>query len=269
MSLNNVLPQEREPLLRSLIESGQVNFVTLDCESAPRLAYVWGTGEQYVSEKQMKTHTKIIMVQYLKEGDKGAKYLEWDWHGADGGDDSSLLEELITNILSLPNLIILGQNTDKFDLPLINDRAVKLGLSPIPFNQILKVDTLKLSRSSFKRGSHSLDTRSKDYGFGGKLPLEFEDWIKTTEGDKKALKKMAEYGLKDPEDTNKMFWRELPYYIKLPAALEKLLREEKAKQEAENNKPYCKACEGKRQKKFEVRVTNNGQIVCLRCGWRS
>ena len=34
---------------------------------------------------------------------------------------------------------------------------------------------------------------------------------------------MAKYGCKDVEDTRRLFWAELPYYKKLPVAIEKLI----------------------------------------------
>lgn len=273
MAKNNVLPHERVPLLKELINLSRVNLVSLDIETSLVPALVWTSGEQYVGEKNLQDRTKIIMSQYLFEGDKKPTLITWD----EKHNDKRIIKHLTNNVFNKPNLIMVGQNQKSFDLKIINDAACEHNDEGIPFNSFIQVDILQLSRGSFRRSSHSLDARSKRYGFGGKLPVEFQDWVDIYYGCKKALAKMAKYGLKDPVDTLKTFWRELPYYRTLPADLEKLLRDLKyskqtvikAQEKEKKQKLFCQTCRKKKYKSTDIVQTHN-IIHCNNCNasWR-
>lgn len=250
MAKNDVLPEERVPLLKKLIKEGTVTLVGLDIETSLCKAFVWRTGEQYVGAKQLLEPTRIIMAQYVVEGDNAPQLVTWDKKQ----DDKRVVEKLNEEVFNKPNLIIVGQNHKSFDLKIINDRNIAHGLKPVAFKSIIQLDLLTLSRSSFRRHSHGLDYRSKNYGFGGKLPMEYQDWIDVYNGDQKALDKMARYGLKDPVDTVAVGWMEIPYYRTLPAPLEKLLRDAKRDEQL-----VCTDCERNKQKKFDViRINKKG-----------
>lgn len=263
MAKNDVLPEERVDLLKQLVKDKTVKIVFLDTETSINLAYLWTPGEQYVSEEQMKTETRLMMAQYMFEGDKKAQFIGWN----SKQDDTRVLKHLAKQVFSLENLIMVGQNQKAFDLKTINDRLVKLKLHPIPFQQIIQIDILQTSRAAFKRPSHSLDYRSRRYGLGGKYKMERADWIKVLHGDKEAFKKMATYGLKDPEDTRGSFWRELPYYQRLPASIEKLMRDQKAKNLAKIKpiKLFCKDCAKRHQSRFEIVEGKRRGVYCINC----
>jgi DNA polymerase elongation subunit (family B) len=256
MAKNDVLPEERVGLLKKLVKDNKITLIALDIETSLCKALVWGTGEQYVSEKNLLEPTRIIMAQYVFEGNNTPKLVTWD----EKQDDKKVIEQLNEDVFNKPNLIIVGQNHKRFDLKIINDRNVAHGLKPITFKRIIQLDLLQLSRSSFRKHSHGLDYRSKAYGFGGKLPMEFNDWIEVYNGSKEALNKMARYGLKDPVDTLGVCWKELPYYNTLPAPLEALLREAKGHAQL-----ICKDCESKRQSKYNVVFLNKKILLCKRC----
>lgn len=263
MSKLNVSPAERTPLLKQIIKDADATLVSLDTETSLIPALVWSTGEQYISEKNLQGETKLIMVQYLFDGDKKAKLVTWD----SKQNDKRIIKDLAKNVFSKPNLIVVGQNQKAFDLKIINDRACKHNEDGIAFNTFIQVDILQLSRSSFRRASHSLDSRSKRYGFGGKWPMDFSDWVDIHNGSKTALAKMARYGLKDPVDTLKTFWRELPFYRQLPADLERLLREKKKEQ---SNKVICQSCRRRGKKSTDIHVLKSKagvvtQVLCNRC----
>jgi DNA polymerase elongation subunit (family B) len=263
MTKSNVSPAERTPLLKQVIRDKTATLVSLDTETSLIPALVWSTGEQYISEKNLQGETKLIMAQYLFEGDKKAKLVTWDKKQ----NDQVIIKDLAKHVFNKPNLIVVGQNQKAFDLKIINDRACKHNEQGIAFNTFIQVDILQLSRSSFRRASHSLDSRSKRYGFGGKLPMEFGDWVDIHNGNAAALSKMAKYGLKDPADTLKTFWRELPYYKALPADLERLLR---AKKIENTNKFICLSCKKQRQTSTNTTILKSKKgiatlIGCNRC----
>ena len=91
------------------------------------------------------------------------------------------------------------------------------GLPPFPEWSDSKDDLEKQMRRYFALPSQSLDYISAQLGYGGKIRMEFQDWIDIMEDTngrgKKALKKMVKYGLKDIVDTRAV-WNRLEKYFK-------------------------------------------------------
>lgn len=258
-----VLPEERLPLLRRLVKEKELFLLFWDLESSPNEGYFWSSGDQYVSYKQVKKNktTKIITIQYMWEGDQKPRYLVWDKLGEEF-DDSSMIEEFITGVLRSVDpekLVIVGQNHKAFDHKLLNERAKVLRLTP-PVHNMIKIDTLKSSRQSFRTLSHSLDARSKQYNLGGKEQTDLSTWTDILEGYAEPEDILIPYGLKDVSDLRTIFWNDLPYYESVPAPLEKLLTQAKAK---------CKICESRKERKYdleEARVSGRKGYICLNCG---
>lgn len=265
-----IRPENRIPLLKQLVAEGKVKLLFMDCETSPVQAWIWSPGEQYVDVDQVEGETKVITIQYLIEGQQKPLYLLWDYKKGYGGNDAAIIKkyfDLLNELSQEGELIIIGQNHKNFDIKTINWRANLLGIMPPP-HDLLKVDTLQQSRSAFKSPSHRLDYYSKRYGLGGKIKLQRQDWIDITRGDTKKLKTFAGYGLKDVEDLQVKFWRDLPYYPTLPAGLEKLLKVQHEKNQ--EPKIYCKHCAAQRQKRFDLSITQltskRKSVKCNRCG---
>jgi hypothetical protein len=180
-----------------------------DIESAPVKAWVWNCGKQYVGHKQLvKEHNQygIICIAYAWNDDKPAKVLDW---GYDEQDTGRLVKEFDEIIQQADHVI--GKNSDRFDNKMINAARMFAGLPGIPSWTKYTDDLEKQMRKHFRMPSQSLDYISNQLGYGGKIRMEFQDWIdiveKTPEGPK-AFKKMLKYNKKDVEDT-----RSLWYYL--------------------------------------------------------
>lgn len=254
---------------KDLITKSTLKVIIFDLETSPSKFWGWGTGEQYVDAKNLVegTETKIITAQYMYAGDKKAKFLEWDLHGKQGGNDSSLVEELVP-LLNEADIVI-GQNSKAFDIKVLQERAKVLRLPPVNIDFML--DTLTHSRGSFKTMSHRLDYRSKQYGLGGKMKMEMQDWIDIVEGRTSPRKKMVPYGLKDVEDTNKLFWLDLPYYNLPKATINKVIKlttgyntKPDTAKITKTPKAFCNHCAKERQSRYDVKVVK-GKIKCNRC----
>jgi DNA polymerase elongation subunit (family B) len=266
-----LLTLEQIDLFKQAILQGRIEVLLFDLETSPSKFWGWGTGEQYVSYNMLVegTETKVITSQYKKLlVDKEAKYLVWDWNGVQGGDDSSLVEETVRLVNNAD--IVIGQNVNNFDIKVLQERAKILRLSPISID--FPLDTLTTSRKSFKSMSHRLDYRSKQHGLGGKIKMEMQDWIDILEGRVSPEEKMVPYGLKDVEDTEEVFWRELPYWNLPKTTVNKILKlivgMVESKKEL-NNKPFCKYCAKAKQRKFDVSMhedENGKHILCNVCG---
>lgn len=236
-----LLTKNQIDLFRKAIKEGLIKVVGFDLETSPSKFWGWGTGEQYVGYNQLveDTETKLITAQYKNYVlDKKSKYLEWSWDNQ-GGDDSTVVTEIV-KILNDADIVV-GQNSKAFDYKVLQERAKVLRLPPV--NIDFMIDTLTSSRTSFKSMSHKLDYRSKQYGLGGKHKMEFQDWIDIVEGKATPHKKMIPYGLKDNDDTETMFWKDLPYYNLPKATVNKILKLIIKPTKIEKEfKVYCRKC---------------------------
>lgn len=230
------------------------SMIHIDIETSPLQFWGWQPGEQYVTHKQIVegSETKIITIQWMFEGDKKVSYLAWD----KDQNDKQMLKKFL-KVLK-PAKVIITQNGKAFDMKVLQYRLNIHGLAPMP--PIAIFDTLTLSRASFRAPSHKLDYRSKIYGYGGKIPMEMDDWIAVLERKPGALEKMIRYGCKDIPDMRKIFWKELPYYPKLPASLSQLVYPEDAKA-----RDFCPICASKRQKRYDVYATSTGSKPLMKC----
>jgi uncharacterized protein YprB with RNaseH-like and TPR domain len=234
----------------------QKSLIYFDIETKPIKFWGWSTGQQYVTHEQIYEDSKVILIQWMFEGDKKVSYLHWDYNH----DDYKLLyqfQKIIENVK-----VGIGQNGKYFDYKVLNWRLNLHKLPPLRDIQIL--DTLMLSRGAFRASSHRLDYKSKTYGSGGKIPMRLQDWIDVVEDKPGALKKMIKYGCKDVTDLRDIFWRELPYYHNLPVSLSQLVYP-KTKEARE----CCPKCAANHQRKFDVyptKVFTKWMMKCNNCG---
>lgn len=261
MTKKKLHPNEREKALKEAIRQGKITPVYLDLETSLMTVRTFYTGHEVsIRPHQIDKESKIITIQWMFEKDSSPSYLVWTNKNGKQ-EDKTIIETFIKTVLDKPNLLVIGQNHKKFDYKVLAERAKKNQNSPMDLSNILTLDTLNASRASFRAPSHRLDYRSKEYGFGGKIEMEYEDWVKVENGDERALKKMIKYGCKDVTDLRKIFWRELPYYISLPAPLDRLLRESKER---------CRKCFKNKQASYDIKESGK-HFVCNKCGdkWES
>lgn len=213
-------------------------------------AWVWQLGEQYVTHEQIAEESKVISIQWMFEGDKTVSFLTWD----KDQDDRRMLQEF--SAAAAPAKVAVSQNGRSFDHKILNWRMNVHRIPPL--HKMTIFDTLTLSRAAFRPPSHKLDYRSKAYGFGGKIRMVLPDWIDVVMNKPGALDKMVNYGCKDIEDLRDIFWRELPYYAKLPTALALLV-------DPQLEKDACPVCAKRKQKKFNVIPITHKNVEHLKC----
>ena len=126
----------------------------------------------------------------------------WKWLGDDKihsvktyqkGCDKRIVSKL-RDILEKADVVV-GHNTDRFDLKKINARLLYHGLHPLPIPQ--SVDTLKVARKNFMLTSNKLDYIAKYLNVGGKMITRPSLWLKALKGDKKAINEMEKYNRQD------------------------------------------------------------------------
>ncbi len=178
-------------------------LLTLDIETRPNIAHVWGLWDQNISLNQLQESVGILSFAAKWRGDKKVEFRSvfHDGHDKMIKRAHALLEEA--------DAVIHFNGTD-FDIPHLNREFLLSGMSPpSPFAQI---DLLQTVRGRFKFASNKLDHVSQKLGIGSKLKHEGHDlWVKCMAGDAKAWSRMRRYNIKDVELTEKVYDKLLPW----------------------------------------------------------
>jgi DNA polymerase elongation subunit (family B)/predicted RNA-binding Zn-ribbon protein involved in translation (DUF1610 family) len=87
--------------------------------------------------------------------------------------------------------IIVGQNSDKFDIRYVNRLFIKYKFTPpAPYRT---VDTLKIAKKYFRFSSNKLDDLGQFLLGRGKIQVDKNLWFACMDGDEKAFRKMERY----------------------------------------------------------------------------
>lgn len=192
-------------------------IITLDIETAPIKAHVWGAGArpQFIALNQVDTDWTILSYCVKTLGKRGVVYSD-NREQENPRDDSKLLQEL-WEILDATDIII-AQNGLRFDMKKINARLVQEGYPPPrPYKVI---DTLIESRKIAAFTSHKLEwmsqiltdtPKSKHSKFPG-----MELWTECLAHNLDAWNEMKKYNPTDVISTEKVYLRLRPWIIGHP-----------------------------------------------------
>ena len=97
--------------------------------------------------------------------------------------------------------VLIGHNSDNFDIKKFNTRAIKYGLAPI--SQKVTIDTLKMARKYFKFTSNKLSYIADFLEVDAKEASP--DWELIKQGDADELKYMQEYNEQDVIVTREVY----------------------------------------------------------------
>ena len=166
-----------------------------DIETAPNLSYVWGQWQQDVIEHVNEWY--ILCFSYKWEDQKSTHVValkDFELYDNDPDNDLQVVKKL-WELLDEADIVI-GHNSDAFDIKKANARFVYHGLAPPSHYQT--VDTLKLARRHFKFNSNRLGHLGEHLGLGGKESTGgFETWAGCMKGDTKAWAVMKKYAKQD------------------------------------------------------------------------
>lgn len=172
----------------------------IDIETSPNLVYSWGIGRKvFLSHENIVKERQIICICWKWNDQKIVNEVNW---GFDKDDHSILLK--IQSIINSADIIV-GHNSDRYDVRFINSRLLYWDMQPVYYEST--EDTLKQSKKVFYLNSYKLDYISEFCGFGKKIPTTFDLWKKVMKGDIKALKEMITYCKNDVILTEKIYNR--------------------------------------------------------------
>lgn len=185
-----------------------------DIEITPTLSYHWATGGLYdVQIIEVVEDSQILSFAYKWRGEKKIhKIAQCDLPSYVPGklDDRELVEELI-KLFDQADVLI-GQNSDKFDIRYVNTRAIMLDIKkPTRSKQL---DTKKMANSDFMFPSNALQFLSTKLGSKGKMAhAGFMTMFKGCKaGDMKYWNMLKKYNGVDIEETEFVLDKFLPWY---------------------------------------------------------
>ena len=235
-----------------------MKILLYDIETAPLLSYTWGLYETNVI-KVVKDWNMLSFAYKWYGGKKThVKALpDYKNYKKDMSDDSALVKDL-WDLFNEADIII-GHNSDRFDIRKTNARFIKHGLLPPPPHKT--IDTLKLARKYFKFDSNHLTDIGKFLDIGEKVQTGgFALWEGCMAGDKKSWKTMIKYNRQDVVLLEKIYEKMRPWMHNHPAVLDRA--------RIDDNDPHCLVCgSDKVQRRGWGRTTaNKYQRYQCECG---
>lgn len=192
-------------------------IATLDIETSPIMAYVWGLFKQFVNLNQIVEDWSILSFSYKWLTEKKVIHHNTGGRGrAKVRDDTALLKKLWA-VLDAADIII-AQNGKKFDIKKINARFIQNGMPPPSPYKV--VDTMLEARAIAAFTSNKLawlsdvltDQPKDDHkDFPG-----FELWTECLADNPKAWKAMQKYNDIDIRGTEEVYLKLRPYIIGHP-----------------------------------------------------
>jgi RNase_H superfamily len=186
-------------------------IATLDIETAPITAYVWGLFKQNVGLNQIITDWSILSFSYKWLHSKKVHYSDVSGQ-EDLRDDSNLLDEL-WQVLDDADIIV-AQNGRQFDVKKINARFLEAGFEPPSPYRI--VDTLEMAKQIAKFTSNKQDWLSQ---LLTDQPKEHHNefpgmtlWTECLAGNMRAWAVMKKYNKRDITGCESMYLAMRPFY---------------------------------------------------------
>lgn len=169
----------------------------LDIETSPLEVYCWGLWDQNIGLNMIKEDWSVLSYS-AKWLDEDKIFYADNRNNKNVRDDKKLLKG-IWKLLDKADVII-GQNSDRFDLKKLNARFLKHDMGvPSPYRTM---DTLKMAKKSFALTSNKLEYMSKELAPEQKKSEHkefpgFSLWAECLKGNKKAWKEMELYNKQD------------------------------------------------------------------------
>lgn len=203
----------------SLAKDEPLRVVTIDIETSPMTAYVWGLFKQNISPEMIIRDWVILSVCAKVLGEPKPFYADVrEYRTPDGYYDDSALLQIIWQILDSADVVV-GQNSKRFDTKKINARLLAHGMPPP--SPYLQVDTLLATRAVAAVSSGRLEwigplianaQKSRHGKFPG-MSLTKE----CLKGNPAAWEEMRRYNVRDVVVTEKLYTKLRPWIKGHPA----------------------------------------------------
>ena len=180
-----------------------MKLLTIDIETSPNLADVWGLWQQNVGLAQLKEAQRMLCFAAKWWGKKRTNFR------SEYLDGTEYMVESAWQLLNEADAVI-GYNSQGYDVKHLNREFIQLGLGPpSPFKNI---DLFRVVKANFKFPSYKLDyvagvlLGEKKLDTGG-----HELWTQVMKDNRKAWKTMQSYNIRDVDLTERLYERLLPW----------------------------------------------------------
>lgn len=166
-----------------------MRILSLDIETSPHVAFVWGLWKQNVAISQIAQAGSTICWSAKWLVDKDVMF-----SSVNATTEADMLETL-WELLDEADAVV-HYNGQKFDIPTLNKEFVQYGWEPpSPYKQI---DLYQTVRKQFKFASNKLDFVCQQLGLGKKVDHKgFELWLGCMNGDPESWEDMEKYNKQD------------------------------------------------------------------------
>ena len=173
----------------------KMKILTLDIETSPHIASVWGLWQQNVSLNQLRECTTVICWAAKWHGNSKIEFM------SDHHDDHESMISWIWDLLDKADIVV-GWNHKAFDLKHLNREFLLMGLSP-PSKYVV-VDLMLETRKNFKFASNKLHHTGMELWNGCVIRDDPKSWAV-----------MKKYNIQDVKLTEKVFdvlrpWLKMP-----------------------------------------------------------
>lgn len=176
----------------------RAKVLTFDIETRPMLGYFWAPKTRYVTPEKVIDYGGMMSFAAKWYGHEDVEFRS---DRDDGHDD--MVKRL--HVLLDRADIVVGYNSDRFDIKRVNVEFARLGLSePSPFRS---VDLIKTVRRKFDFPYARLDEVSREFGITNrKMSHEgFALWTACINGDDDAWDRMKAYNMQDVRLTEVLY----------------------------------------------------------------
>lgn len=180
-----------------------MRVLTLDIETSPNLAHVWGLWDQNIGLPQLLESGEVICFAAKYEHEDRVRFHK-------GPSLVKAAHKLLTEAD-----VVVHYNGTRFDIPWLQSEMVRVGMTrPAPFAQ---VDLCSVVKREFRFPSNKLEYVASELLGVGKAPTGgHATWIGCMANDPKAWAKMREYNIADVLLTERLYTRLKPWIRNLP-----------------------------------------------------
>lgn len=221
--------------------------MTLDIETAPNTASVWGLWQQNVGLPQLLESGYVLCFAAKWEHEDKVRF-----HKGPG------LVRAAHKLLTEADVVV-HYNGTKFDIPWLNTEMVRAGLTPpAPFAQ---VDLCAVVKQRFRFPSNKLEyVASELLGQGKAATGGHGTWLGCMAGDRAAWDRMEFYNRQDVLVTEKLYQHLKPWIPRLPNPR---LYDGAV---AEHTCPQCGSDDIRKRGTAYTALSSYQRYVCNRCG---
>ena len=231
-----------------------LRILFFDIETAPMLAYIWQAKTEYVNTGMITHDTFLISWSAKWGGEKKVHGEVLTPQEAKDQDDDRIVLALAQMLRDAD--VVVAHNGDRFDIPMVNNRLLSLGQEPL--GPIKTIDTLTLSRKSFRLASNKLDYLARQLGIGAKIETDFGLWKGCYAGDSKALRKMLTYNQQDVVLLEEVYNRISAYVKGLPRLVD-------ANYDGQHVCPFCGGSDLQRRGLYRTNASTFQRYQCQGC----